>query len=99
MRPSPRRSTRARLGAGVCERISPGSFTSTSGGDLSFVYFSFATLTTLGYGDVVPVNQAAGVLTNIEALAGQVFLAVFVARLVGLYIATESKKENNYDNQ
>lgn len=76
----------------ICERISPESFTSTSAEDINFVYFSFATLTTLGYGDVVPVHQAARALSILEALAGQVFLAVFVARLVGLYIAKESNK-------
>jgi len=78
----------------LCERMSPGSFISASSGEIQFVYFSFSTLTTLGYGDIVPVCQAARVLTNIEALTGQVFLAIFVARLVGLYIATEINQKN-----
>lgn len=50
-------------------------------------YFSFTTLTTLGYGDLVPVSPAGRMLTSVEALAGQLYLAVLVARLVGLHIA------------
>lgn len=52
------------------------------------LYFSFVTLTTLGYGDIVPVSGAARSLTISETLAGQLFLAAFVARLVGSMIAT-----------
>ncbi len=52
------------------------------------LYFSFVTLTTLGYGDIVPVSGGARSLTISETLAGQLFLAAFVARLVGSMIAT-----------
>ncbi len=52
------------------------------------LYFSFVTLTTLGYGDIVPVSGAARSLTISETLAGQLFLAAFVARLVGSMIVT-----------
>jgi len=48
-----------------------------------FLYFSFITLTTLGYGDMVPVSPAARALVILEAMSGQFFLVVFVARLVG----------------
>lgn len=75
----------------LCERILPGSFVSMHNQEIKFVYFSFTTLTTLGYGDTVPVGRTAGVLTNMEALTGQFFLAILVARLVGLYIAAEMK--------
>ena len=51
------------------------------------LYFSFVTLTTLGYGDIVPVSGAARSLTISETLAGQLFLAAFIARLVGSMIA------------
>lgn len=54
--------------------------------DSFLFYFSFSTLTTVGYGDVTPVNKAAMVLANLEAIAGQLYLAIFVARLVGLHI-------------
>ncbi len=52
-----------------------------------FNYFSFVTLTTLGYGDITPQSHQAGVLAYLEAIIGQVYLAVLVARLVGIHIA------------
>ena len=55
----------------------------------SLYYFSFTTLTTLGYGDIVPASDFAKVLTTMEAIIGQIYLTVFVARLVGLHIACE----------
>ncbi len=48
-------------------------------------YFSFVTLATLGYGDIVPRSDVARGLTILEAVAGQLYLAAMVARLVGLY--------------
>ena len=48
------------------------------------VYFSFTTLTTLGYGDIMPVHPIARSLTNIEAIIGQVYPATLLARLVSL---------------
>jgi hypothetical protein len=56
-------------------------------GDTGMLYFSFATLTTLGYGDVVPTSPTSRVLATTEAIAGQLYLAVLVARLVGLQIS------------
>jgi hypothetical protein len=53
------------------------------------MYFSFVTLTTLGYGDITPVSMPARMLTTAEALIGQLYLVVLVARLVGLHISTE----------
>ena len=50
-------------------------------------YFSFVTLTTLGYGDVSPVGHVARSLATLEALIGQVYLTVLVAHLVSLNIA------------
>jgi hypothetical protein len=50
------------------------------------MYFSFATLTTLGYGDIVPTAPFARAMACLEALVGQLYLAVLVARLVGLHI-------------
>ena len=53
----------------------------------SILYYSFVTLTTLGYGDVVPVSQLTQSLAATEAVLGQLYLAVFIARLVGLNMA------------
>ncbi len=50
-----------------------------------FVYFSFVTLTTLGYGDITPNNIVVGTVTYMEVLMGQLYVAIMIARLVGLY--------------
>lgn len=52
------------------------------------LYLSFTTLSTLGYGDVVPVSNPARMFAVVEAITGQVYLAVLVARLVGMHIAS-----------
>ena len=49
------------------------------------LYFSLVTLTTLGYGDITPVGAIAQVWFALEALTGTLYLAVLIARLVGLY--------------
>lgn len=54
-------------------------------------YYSFVTLSTLGYGDITPVNSAARTFSWLEAIVGQLYLAVLIARLVGLHIAHEMK--------
>ncbi len=56
------------------------------------LYFSFTTLTTLGYGDVTPVTRVAQNLCAMEAVLGQVYLTVLVARLVGLEISHSSRR-------
>ena len=77
---------------GVCywvmEQTWPGSFGMASARELDLaraVYFSFVTLATLGYGDIVPVSEPARGLAILEAVGGQLYLAVLVARLVSLY--------------
>ena len=54
-------------------------------------YFSFVTLTTLGYGDITPINEFARSLAFLEAAMGQVYLTVLIASLVGIHISTSSK--------
>jgi hypothetical protein len=51
-----------------------------------FVYFSFSTLSTLGYGDITPLSPSARALSYVEAITGQIYLTVLVARLVGLHM-------------
>lgn len=60
---------------------------SESGAQQDYIYFSFVTLTTLGYGDILPVSSVAKTLAWIEAVVGQLFLAVTIARLVSLEIS------------
>lgn len=76
----------------VLEQIWPGTF--TSAGDfsrMSAIYFSFVTLATLGYGDIVPRTDVARGLTIVEGVGGQLFLAVMVARLVSLYAQGQTR--------
>ena len=47
-------------------------------------YFSMVTLSTLGYGDLLPVNDKSQTLASMEAIFGQIYLAVLIARLVGM---------------
>lgn len=55
------------------------------------VYFSFTTLTTLGYGDILPVSPLAKMLTNLEAIIGQLYPAILIAILVGGYLSQRNK--------
>jgi hypothetical protein len=55
----------------------------------NWIYFSFVTLTTVGYGDITPVAQAARSLSIFEALIGQLYPAIVLARLVSLHAASE----------
>lgn len=71
----------------VLLRIDAGAFVTASGDVASMFYFSFTTLTTVGFGDVTPVSDWAQALTVVEALTGQIVLVVFVARLVGMQIS------------
>jgi hypothetical protein len=57
-------------------------------------YFSFTTLTTLGYGDIRPASEIARMLSTAEAVSGQLFLAILVARLVSVYA---SRRPQNPD--
>lgn len=51
------------------------------------VYYSFVTLTTLGYGDITPVAPIARSIAYLEAILGPIYLTIIIARLVGLYIS------------
>ena len=58
----------------------PGAFS-------DLIYFSFVTMTTLGYGDIMPISRMAKNMAVLEAVWGQTYLAVLVARLVGLHLS------------
>lgn len=51
-----------------------------------FLYFSFVTMTTLGYGDLTPGSRAAKTVVGLEAVVGQLFIAILIARLVTNYV-------------
>jgi len=76
----------------LLESFSPGSFSgleSHQGAALYWrlLYFSFVTVTTLGYGDVLPLTIYAESLTYMEAVLGQFYVAVIVAVLIGSYLS------------
>ena len=78
----------------ILELLRPGSFQIPQSwllqpsGDPSFAlqYFSFITLTTVGYGDILPLNPRAGGLCMGEAVVGQLYVAIMIARLVALQL-------------
>ena len=59
----------------------------------NFVYYSYATLTTLGYGDILPVTMWARSLASIEAIVGVLYVTIIMARLVSLYAASDLESE------
>lgn len=58
----------------------------------TMMYYSFVTLTTLGYGDIYPTSDSTRILAMLEATLGQLYLVILVARLVGLYASQESER-------
>jgi hypothetical protein len=71
---------------GLIDRIEGGGFfgqVPTEGGD--FLFFSYTTLTTTGYGNLVPVGQVGRMVSGLEMMLGQVFLVTLVAGLVSLW--------------
>lgn len=77
---------------GIVLSFQPEAFSIEVAEPYTLLYFSFVTLTTLGYGDVAPITQEARSLAILEAVVGQLYLAVIVARLVGVYITTQTGK-------
>jgi len=78
------------------ETLQPGSFKMAQGpaSQPAFTYYSYVTLTTLGYGDITPISAPARSLSLLEAMMGQLYLAVLVARLVGLHISQSMMKKS-----
>jgi hypothetical protein len=81
-------------------RLVPEAFAFGTGPDSSHsmkgftaVYFSFITLSTVGYGDISPVSGVARMLTIVEATTGTIYLAVLISRLVSLYSSSSSSPD------
>lgn len=85
----------------IIELRNPGSFsglpvgTNAAEGELAnaSMYFSLVCITTMGFGDIVPVSNIARPLAVIEGVFGQLYLAVMIARLVGLHIASSRRDD------
>ena len=77
----------------ILEYFYPASFSipeDSSRGVFRYLYFSFVTITTLGYGDVLPLTPKASSLVILEAVTGQIYLVVIVAWLVGMHVSRRS---------
>lgn len=83
----------------IIEQIVPGSFSYDPGLNrfyfhnvgypfnfARFIYYSFVTLTTLGYGDITALTPPARIFSAFEAIIGQLYIAVLISRIVGLHI-------------
>jgi hypothetical protein len=86
---------------GMAEALSPGSFYMDAAYDTDgvldrkdFVYFSFVTLTTLGYGDILPITAHTRSLAILEAVCGVLFTGTLVASLIGR-MGSRSEKAND----
>ncbi len=95
------------LAYGVVDIVQPGSFNipgdtglegelvaTSMAGSFRSLYFSLVTITTLGYGDIFPISNSARGLATAEAFLGQMFIAITVARLVGIQTAQALTKKN-----
>ena len=80
----------------LVDQLTPGAFAfNTNAGKESMngfnaFYFSFVTLSTVGYGDITPVSKIARWLAAMEAMTGLLYVAVLIARLVSLYSSPKS---------
>ena len=82
----------------LLETIQPGSFNLREQGGVpdidSLIYFSFVTLATLGYGDIVPLTEKAASLSIIETIMGQMYLVVNIAALVAIRISQSKSRDS-----
>ena len=82
----------------LIETIQPGSFRVPGRDGKTMLselgYFSFTTLTTLGLGDITPINPLARSLVMLEALVGQLFPVILIARIVTMEIAYRERRQD-----
>jgi voltage-gated potassium channel Kch len=78
----------------ILDLLQPGALLQSSGtlARVDYVYFSFITMLTIGYGDIVPVSISARTVAMFLAVGGQMYIAILVAVLVGKFI-TEAQAE------
>lgn len=93
----------------LLERLHPGSFTGhlkmmdgyahpLQQGQLLLSYFSFITLTSVGYGDITPTSSAAKSLSVIEAISGQFYMAAIVGSLVSVLVAEKIRSREMHNH-
>ena len=85
----------------LIEWAAPGSFNlpvaaragaSTGWIELELIYFSLITMTTVGYGDITPASDPARIVAAVEALLAQLYLAIIIARLVGMELVHRERE-------
>lgn len=80
----------------LVDQLTPGAFAFNGNAERQSIrgfnafYFSFVTLSTVGYGDITPVSKVARMLAAMEAMTGLLYVAVLIARLVALYSSPKS---------
>lgn len=77
-------SSAGSFGPGQLDFVQPGTF-------FKLIYFSFTTLTTTGYGDVIPMTNHARSLVMVEEFSGVFYVGVVIARFAGLYPSNQTK--------
>ena len=78
----------------ITETISPNSFVVSDAigiGFYNYIYFSFVTLTTLGYGDITPITHQGKAISVAIAIIGQLYIAIVIAMLIAKYIQSRNK--------
>lgn len=78
----------------LVEWSAPGSFVASSGTVITWqqmVYYSYVTLTTLGYGDITPVGFYAQAFASFEAVLGVLYTVILLSRLVGLHASSSAR--------
>lgn len=80
----------------LTESLAPGSFealedVAPADRHMALIYYSFVTITTLGYGDITPSSEIARSVTILEAIIGQLYMVVLVAWLVGMHVSRRSR--------
>ena len=71
------------------------SYADSSAHSAKILYFSFVTMTTLGFGDITPVSELAQMMAVANAVIGQLYIAIFIARLVALYVAADRARRGD----
>ena len=79
----------------VVEALQPNSLRTENSDFQSMLYYSIVTISTLGYGDIVPLSGPARALASLEAVIGQFYIAIIVARLVSLHQAGVQGRTND----
>jgi voltage-gated potassium channel Kch len=86
----------------LIERVFPGSFTNLIATTFTeqvpeFLYYSYATLNTLGYGDISPVGSLARIAAILESTIGVFYLAILVASLVTMHLKHRSSESTDHN--